>query len=185
MPEVRADPVATIAALDGRLATLEPGRRRRNLETFRERLATEMVGDVDGVMRTLSPRFHVEFRGPAGVQEIPAGPAIRETFEALCGDGDTTIWVDWTHLAVDEDVIIGEGTINMELPGRAARVLEYPVDDPDARYAVASHAVVTIVFDDEGLMLKEIVHQDPASAQLTRVAEGDRLRNDELAARLR
>src|SRR5205814_1694029 len=103
----------------------------RNLQTFRDRMTTEMVGDIDGVMRTLSPRFHVESIGPEGVQEIPAGPAIRETFEALCGSGETTIWVEWKHLAVHDDTIMGDGVVRMELTGSSAEVMGYPADDPD------------------------------------------------------
>jgi hypothetical protein len=173
--------VASIRYLDERVARLD-GKAKRNMQTIRDRMAPEMVGDVDGVMKTLAPSFHVVTVTPDGSQtELPAGPGIREVFEALCGNG-TIIWVDWDHLAVDGEKMIGIGTTNMVLSGEAAAVMGYPAPDPQGRYVVASPATVVCDFDDEGLMTREILYADAANASVRPAEPGETYDASELAA---
>jgi hypothetical protein len=179
-----ADPVGSMRYLDTRVAQLD-GARKRNMQTIRDRMAPEMVGDVDGVMRTLAPSFHVVYVLPDGTRtELPAGPGIRETFDALCRGGDTTIWVEWDHLVVDEEKMVGIGTVRMVLSGEAAGVMGYPVDDPSGRYSVSSPSTVVIDFDSDGLMTRETLYSDPAAASVRPADPSEAFDPAELAAQV-
>jgi|tagenome__1003787_1003787.scaffolds.fasta_scaffold19881677_2 hypothetical protein len=167
--ELGTDHARALAYLDERLERLEEGRRRRNLENFRERMAAEGVGDVEGVLATLDPAFSLTAYGPDGTRtDVPAGPAIRGLFEGLSDGGRTRVWLEWEHLAVDDDVIIGDGVLNMRLSGAACAAMGYEVPDPDPslRWARRSRICVTIEYGEDGRQVREVF--TPLAAEVSR-----------------
>jgi hypothetical protein len=178
-----ADPISTIHDLDKLVDRLD-GAAKRNMQTVRNRMVPEMTGDVEAVLKTLAPTFHIVSVGPDGTKvERPGGEdAIRQTFQALCGSGTTTIWVEWDHIVIDAEKFIGVGTTRMVLTGESAAVMGYPVQDPQTKYSVSSFSTVVVDFDENGLMTRETLISDPSAATVRAAGPDEQFDNAELAA---
>ncbi|MBM9468549.1 hypothetical protein [Nakamurella leprariae] len=181
------DPLDSIRKLQARLDQVD-GATRRTLQTSIDRLAAELVGDVEGIMRTLADDFHLVNVAPDGTRtEGPRGAAVRAAFEGLCAGGQSTVWVEWEQFAVDAHTFAGIGAVRMVVPAGLAAAMGIPADPaagPDARYSTTSHSAVFIDFDDQGLMTSETVFADPTRTVRRLAGPDEQFDNRQLAARL-
>lgn len=156
-----------LASVRQRLGTLEGKRRRRNLEVLLERMTSELTVDVEGIMRPLAPDFSLHLHTPGGhVQVLRGASAVRTMFTRIGAGGRTTMRVDFEHLAVDDDVIIGSGQLTMELPSSQATAMGYAADAA-AQMARVSYPMVMIIEFENGLMVGEHLYSDPATTTVT------------------
>ena len=132
---VLIDPNRTWAKVEERLATESDPVLRRNLETVLEHMKAESVGDLDGLLATLSDDVQYHAYGTTEALMNPRGKeGVRAFYEAFIASGATRLQLDVDRLVVDRDCILTEGVMRMAYPGRTLLARGIEVDDPDAYY---------------------------------------------------
>lgn len=155
--QVAADDLSVMwKQYEERLAGIDTPRRRQVLGTLIEHLRTEASSDLEGVMRTVSPRAafrHPDGTGPKGLAEI------RSFYEATFASGGIgNMAVDTHRIVVDDDAIVNEYTLTMLLPWQLAKQQGYVIADESGHYAVRRRLCTMLPFDEDGLMLGEITY---------------------------
>jgi hypothetical protein len=145
------DPKTTWAKVEERLATEKDPVLRRNLMTILEHMKAEAVGDIDGLLATLSDDVHYHAYG-ADPSASPKGKdGVRAFYEAFIASGATRLQLDIDRLVVDRDCILTEGLMRMAYPGRTLQARGIDVDDPDAFYLYEARMATLWPMDENGL----------------------------------
>ena len=148
---VLIDPNRTWAKVEERLATETDPVLRRNLETVLEHMKAESVGDIDGLLATLSDDVHYHAYGTTEELMNPRGKAgVRAFYEAFIASGATRLQLDVDRLVVDRDCVLTEGVMRMAYPGRTLAARGIDVDDPDAYYLYETRMATLWPFDADG-----------------------------------
>jgi ketosteroid isomerase-like protein len=145
------DPNRTWAKVEERLAIETDPVLRRNLETVLDHMKSEAVGDIDGLLATLSDDVAYHAYGTEDPLMNPVGkPAVRKFYENLIAAGATRLQLDVDRLVVDRDCVLTEGLMRMAYPGRTLVSYGIDVDDPDAYYMYEARMATLWPFDENG-----------------------------------
>ena len=145
------DPNRTWAKVEERLATETDPVLRRNLETVLEHMKAEAVGDIDGLLATLSDDVAYHAYGTTEPAMNPVGKdGVRGFYEAFIASGATRLQFEVDRLVVDRDCILTEGLMRMAYPGRTLQARGIDVDDPDAYYLYEARMATLWPFDADG-----------------------------------
>ena len=132
------DPNKTWAKVEERLAVETDPILRRNLQIVLDHMKAEAVGDLDGLIATLSDDVHYHsYSGASGGNPAssPKGKdGVRKFYEDFIASGATRLMLDVDRLVVDRDCILTEGVMRMAYPGRTLKARGVDVDDPEAYY---------------------------------------------------
>lgn len=153
---MKLDPSKTWRKVEERLGRETNPRLRRNLELVLAHMKAEASGDLEALMRTVSPGAHYHAYGTEEPFLSPKGKdAVRAFYEAFVGSGAFRLEFDLDRLVVDEDCILTEGTMRIAYPGATLRAMGHEVDDPEAFYLYESRMAVIWPFDRDGLVVGE------------------------------
>ena len=146
---VLIDPKVTWTKVEARLAAEQDPTRRRNLATVFAHMKAEAIGDLDGLLETLSDDVHYHFYG--STDPDPTGKAgVRQFYESFIAAGATRLQLDIDRLVVDDTCVVTEGVMRMAYPGRTLAARGVAVDDPDAFYLYEARMAVFWPFDEQG-----------------------------------
>jgi hypothetical protein len=146
------DPKRTWAKVEERLAVENDPRLRANLETVLAHMRAEAVGDVDGLLATLSDDVAYHAYGTTDPGLNPVGKqGVRRFYEDFIASGATRLQLDIDRLVVDRDCVLTEGVMRMAYPGRTLLARGIDVDDPDAYYLYEARMATLWPFDAGGL----------------------------------
>ena len=146
------DPNRTWAKVEERLATETDPVLRRNLETVLEHMKAEAVGDLDGLLATLSDDVAYHAYGTTEPAMNPVGKdGVRGFYEAFIASGATRLQFEIDRLVVDRDCILTEGLMRMAYPGTTLQARGIDVDDPDAFYLYEARMATLWPMDQQGM----------------------------------
>lgn len=152
MTDVLIDPNRTWAKVEERLAAETDPILRRNLATVLEHMRAEAVGDLDGLLMTLSDDVHYHAYGTDEPLLNPDGrDAVRAFYEAFIASGATRLQFEIDRLVVDRDCVVTEGVMRMAYPGGTLQARGIAVDDPDAYYLYEARMCTLWPIDEHGL----------------------------------
>jgi len=151
------DQAVTWAKVEERLEVETDPILRRNLETVLAHMKAEAVGDLDGLLETLSDKVAYHAYGAEGVPELnPVGKSgVRRFYTDFIASGATKLQLDIDRLVVDKTCILTEGIMRMAYPGRTLVARGIAVDDPDASYLYETRMAVLWPMDEDGLAIGE------------------------------
>jgi hypothetical protein len=145
------DPNRTWAKVEKGLAVETDPVLRRNLETVLEHMKAEAVGDIDGLLATLSDDVAYHAYGTTEVAMNPTGKeGVRGFYDAFIASGATQLQLEVDRLVVDRDCILTEGVMRMAYPGRTLAARGIEVDDPDAYYLYETRMATLWPMDGDG-----------------------------------
>ena len=145
------DPSRTWAKIEERLAIETDPVLRRNLATVLEHMKAESVGDVDGLLDTLTDDTSYHAYGTTEPALNPVGKAaVRTFYDNFIASGATRLQLDIDRLVVDRDCVLTEGVMRMAYPGRTLMARGIDVDDPDAFYLYETRMATQWPMDDQG-----------------------------------
>jgi hypothetical protein len=155
---VKIDPSNTWRKVEERLKTEQEPTLRRNLQTVLAHMKAEALGDLDGLMRTITTR-HTPSYHAYGTDEPILNPqsfaAVREFYAAFVASGAVKLELDVDRLVVDRDVVVTEGIMRMAYPGNTLRLMGHAVDDPDAFYLYETRMCILWPMDEDGQVIGE------------------------------
>jgi hypothetical protein len=150
------DPNRTWAKVEERLAAETDPTLRRNLETVLAHMKAEAVGDIDGLLATLSDDVAYHAYGNPDPALNPVGKdGVRTFYENFIASGATKLQFELDRLVVDRRCILTEGVMRMAWPGRTLAARGIAVDDPDAYYLYEARMATLWPFDENGLIVGE------------------------------
>lgn len=82
---------------------------------LRGRLIGELLGDRDRILGALAPEFTLVRHVPGTAAAAVPADAFRASIDAFCAGG-RMLWVDWDHLAVDRETLMGHGVMSSLSP---------------------------------------------------------------------
>jgi hypothetical protein len=174
---VLIDPKVTWAKVEERLAGETDAVLRRNLTTLLAHMKAEAVGDLDGLLATLSDDVQYHFYG--STEPEPAGKGgVRQFYESFIASGATQLQLDVDRLVVDRTCVVTEGVMRMAYPGKTLAPRGVAVDDPDAYYLYEARMAVFWPFNEKGLARGE--HTYTAGDGFAGI-EGRKLRAEDVA----
>jgi hypothetical protein len=155
---MKIDPSNTWRKVEERLKWEKEPKRRRNLETVLAHMKAETVGDLDGLMATITtkrePHYHAY-----GTEDPVLNPrgrdAVRRFYAAFVASGAVKLELDVDRLVVDEDSVITEGVMKIAYPGNLLKLMGHAVPDPDASYLFQTRMCVLWPMDEDGLVIGE------------------------------
>jgi hypothetical protein len=155
---MRIDPSNTWRKVEERLKHEKSPRLRRNLETVLAHMKAETVGDLDGLMATITtkrePHYHAY-----GTEDPVLNPkgrdAVRQFYAAFVASGAVKLELDVDRLVVDEACVITEGLMKMAYPGNLLKLMGHAVPDPDAFYLFRTRMCILWPMDEDGLVIGE------------------------------
>lgn len=155
---MKIDPSRTWRKVEERLKSETDPKRRRNLETVLAHMKAEALGDMDGLMatitRTREPSYHA-FGTEDPVLSPQGRDAVRTFYQAFVASGAVKLELDVDRLVVDDDCVVTEGLMRMAYPGKVLQLMGHAVDDPEAFYAYEARMAILWPMDAEGLVIGE------------------------------
>ncbi len=160
---MKIDPTRTWAAVEAAYEAQTNPRHRQLLKEVRDHMKTEVCGEIEPLMATLTaePRYHICGQGPE------AGPkgraAVRAFYETLIGAGGNLFEFDVEKIIVDDNAVVTEGRLRNVYPGAtvlAAGVAEVggePVD-ATARYLGSAQLLTVWPADADGKLIGEDIY---------------------------
>jgi hypothetical protein len=146
------DPRVTFGKVEERLESETDPVLRRNLETLLTHMRSEAVGDIDGLLETLSEHPHYHAYGSDDPGTSPVGrDGVRAFYERFIASGAGQLQLDIDRLVVDKDCVLTEGLMRIAYPGRTLQAMGIDVDDPDAYYLYEARMATLWPFDEHGL----------------------------------
>jgi limonene-1,2-epoxide hydrolase len=173
-PDLKFDPDSTWAPLEERIAREKNPRLRQLLQQVRDHMQTEIQGDLEALMNTLSdePNYHfwgVEMDAPKG------RAAVRVFYDQMISTGGNRFHFRIHRVVVDEDSVVTEGTMRQRVPGAAVTAfgieeVEGRAVEPEADYLAESQILTVWPADAEGRILGEDIYfGSPIMAHVTRL----------------
>jgi hypothetical protein len=155
---MKIDPSNTWRKVEERLKWEKDPRRRRNLETVLAHMKAETVGDLDGLMATITtkrePHYHAY--GTDDPVLSPKGrDAVRQFYAAFVASGAVKLELDVDRLVVDQDCVVTEGLMKIAYPGSLLRLMGHAVPDADASYLFETRMCILWPMDEDGLVIGE------------------------------
>ena len=160
MSETVFDPDRSWEALERRMAEEKDPRRLKLLTEVRDHMKTEIGGQLDGLMATLTAEPQYHFRGLG----FDMGPKGRETVHAFYRDmiagGGHRFMFDIQRIVVDEHSVVTEGIMRSATAGAAliesgVTEVEGEAVDPEAQY-VGEDLILTVwPADEDGKLIGE------------------------------
>lgn len=157
------DPDLTWKPIEERLLRERDPRRRKLLGEVRDHMRSEITGDFEGLMDTLTtePQYHL---WGVGDENGPKGRSAVEAFyRNMIDSGGNRFHFDIRRIVVDDDAVVTEGRMRAPMAGAVlaasgvAEVDGEPVD-PDERY-VAEWQILTVwPADDDGKLIGEDIY---------------------------
>jgi hypothetical protein len=155
---MKIDPSNTWRKVEERLKWEKQPKRRRNLDTVLAHMKAETMGDLDGLMATITtkrePHYHAY-----GTDDPVLNPrgrdAVRRFYAAFVASGAVKLELDVDRLVVDDDVVVTEGLMKIAYPGNLLKLLGHEVSDPDASYLFQTRMCVIWPMDEDGLVIGE------------------------------
>ncbi len=146
------DPTVTWRKVEERLAAETDPVLRRNLETVLAHMKAEAVGDIDGLLDTLSDDTSYHTYSSPDIPDLnPVGKdGVRRFYEQFIASGATKLQFEIDRLVVDRACILTEGTMRMAYPGSTLAARGITVEDPDASYLYEARMAVLWPFDEQG-----------------------------------
>jgi hypothetical protein len=169
------DPERTWLPLEERIAKETDPRRKKLLCEVRDHMRTEIGGDLEGLMNTLTeePEYHL---WGLPVEGGPKGrDAVRLFYTGMMAGGGNRFEFSIQKIVVDHDTVVTEGRMRTLTPGSA--VLESGITevrgestDADATY-IAEHQILTVwPADADGKIIGEDIYfGSPPMGELTRL----------------
>lgn len=145
------DPNKTWEKVERRLTSEQDPVLRRNLETILAHMKAEAVGDIDGLLATLSDDVHYHTYGADRTMSPKGKAAVRKFYEDFVSSGATRLQFDIDRLVVDRDCVLTEGVMRMAYPGRTLAARGLTVDDADAYYLYEARMATLWPMDGNGL----------------------------------
>lgn len=154
----------SLARLDARIAAEADPRRKGWLQTYRNHWWNEVIGDVDGVMATMShgPNSYSfdghPFMAPEdGLASIATHDDTRRMYEGVVALGVKMAGpADEVRITFDDEGIIVYCVLSAIYPGLFLSRHSEPVD-PKALYLLRWPNITMVRFDEHGLMKGEDV----------------------------
>jgi hypothetical protein len=161
------DPLSAFRLIDGRLATESRAQRRAMLIALRERLAGEMLGEVERVVSAVDDGFVLRTCLPSGAVEVTALDAFREGLARMQPIADQMLmWVELDHLLIEDNSMAGEGVLRTLVTSHLAREM-YNASGVDDDCLYLSKLSLAFFIDFTGSkMAAETVYMDPSSASV-------------------
>jgi hypothetical protein len=157
------EPDQSWAPLEARISTETDPRRRQVLEQVRDHMRTEISGDLDGLMATLTdePRYH--FWG-VPVEGGPKGrEAVGEFYRQMISGGGHRFHFDIERIVVDDDTVVTEGKIHQKISAAALSAsgieeVEGESLDGGATYISQTHIVTVWPMAPDGRIIGEDIY---------------------------
>jgi len=155
---VKVDPSNTWRKVEERLKWEREPRRRRNLATVLAHMKAETVGDLEGLMATITtlhePQYHAD-----GTEDPVLNPkgrdAVRQFYAAFVASGAVKLELDVDRLVVDEDCVVTEGLMKIAYPGQLLKLMGHEVPDENAAYLFRTRMCIVWPMDEDGLVIGE------------------------------
>jgi hypothetical protein len=173
IPMADFDTMAVSKVARAELERTEGAYRRKILENFIAHAEAEASGDYAALMASCSKQKQVyathgsDFPTPQSYEEL------EKHYHSLIAMNIYLIHFETEKLVVGNDCVMIEGIVHQLYPGNLVEPFYgFAVDDPDAVYLASKRALVTFVFDDDGLGAGEHAYSDgPLEARnLTKLA---------------
>ena len=155
-------------------------RHEKIVRVMMEHYKWEVLGQPDGVMKTLVPDPHYRFYGLRSSFELRGLAEVRPFYEELATSGANVLQLDMEYLLVNDTCLAGSGVWHQVYRGETVMaegglVSSDQITDPDGRYLLSQAMGWFMPFnsDEEPLMLGELVylHSEPLSVR--KLAEGE------------
>ena len=155
---MKVDPNNTWWKVEERLEWEEDPKRRRNLETVLAHMKAETVGDLDGLMATITTKREPQYHA-YGTDDPVLNPrgrdAVRQFYAAFVASGAVKLELDVDRLVVDDDCVITEGLMKIAYPGSLLKLMGHAVPDPGAAYLFQTRMCILWPMDADGLVIGE------------------------------
>jgi len=150
---VKIDPNKTWRKVEERLKRETHPKIRSNLEVVLRHMKAEAVGDLDGLLDTISPigTSYDAYGSDDPVNNPKSLEAVRTFYENFIASGATKLELDVDRLVADEDCVVTEGIMRMAYPGATLIAMGHEVDDAEAFYLYESRMAVFWPFGEDGL----------------------------------
>jgi hypothetical protein len=185
---VRLEPLRSLRPIDNLLAATSDLYHRRLLETFREHVIAEVVGDIDRIMATMVPHpvYHSYdgFGDFARADEdfiiVNGRDETRAMYRGFIGSGRHVHQLDSRRLAVADWGIAGDGYLYLTERGSSLVAEGVPGVDAGATYVAASRFAYFIPYED-GMMAGEDIYRPRSNIAYLTVEPDEMLDRDELS----
>ena len=150
---MKIDPNKTWRKVEERLKRETHPKIRANLEIVLRHMKAEAVGDIDGLLETISPdgTSYDAYGSDDPAMNPKSLDAVRAFYENFIASGATKLELDVDRLVADEDCVVTEGVMRMAYPGATLIAMGHAVDDPEAFYLYESRMAVFWPFGEDGL----------------------------------
>lgn len=157
------DPEQTWLPLEARLERETDPRRRRLLSQVRDHMRSEIGGDFEALMATLTaePRYHM---WGFGAEIGPKGrEAVAAFYRNMIASGGNRFHFDIRRIVVDEGAVVTEGAMIQPMPGAALvaagvdEVEGEPVD-PEGHYLSEWQILTVWPGDQDGKLVGEDIY---------------------------
>jgi hypothetical protein len=157
------DPERTWRPLDERIKTEKDPRCRQLLQQVSDHMRTEIRGEFDGLMATLTddPQYHL---WGIGLEMGPKGrDAVATFYTDMIANGGNHFEFEIRRTVVDHDAVVTEGVIRVLMPGDAViasgvtEVAGAPVD-ADAHYVSENQILTVWPVDEAGQIMGEDIY---------------------------
>jgi hypothetical protein len=176
---MKVDPTRTWAAVEAAYEAETNPRHKALLKEVRDHMKTEVCGDIEGLMATLTaePQYHIWGQGP---DRGPKGRlAVRAFYEMLIGSGGNLFEFNIEKIVVDDTAVVTEGRLrnthagSVLLAAGVTQVNGEPVD-AEARYVSNAQLLTVWPADPDGKLIGEDIYfgTNPFD-QLEKLAPGD------------
>ncbi|MFN3231171.1 MAG: nuclear transport factor 2 family protein [Alphaproteobacteria bacterium] len=176
---MKIDPSKTWQAVEKAYEAETRPRPKQLLKEVRNHMKTEVCGDLDGLMATLTaePQYHMWGTGP---ENGPKGrEAVYAFYSQMIDGGGNLFEFNVERIFADDNGVITEGTLRNAYPGEAilaAGITEVngePVDAA-AKYCGTAHLLTVWPADPDGKLVGEdIFFGSSPFAQLDKLAPED------------
>ncbi len=155
---MKIDPNNTWRKVEERLKRERHPVLRRNLETVLAHMKAETIGDLEGLMATITtkrePHYHA-YGTDDPVLNPKGRDAVRQFYAAFVASGAVKLELDVDRLVVDEDAVVTEGLMKIAYPGRLLKLMGHEVPEPDASYLFRTRMCIVWPLDEDGLVIGE------------------------------
>jgi hypothetical protein len=156
-------------------------RRAAMVRVMMDHYKYEVLGQPDGVMKTLVPDPHYRFYGlSSGIVELHGLTEVRSFYEELAASGANVLQFDVDYLLIDDTCISGFGAWHQVYRGETVMaegglVSTSKITDPDGRYLIKQTMAWFFPYnsDEDPKLLGEIVFFNSEPLSVRKLDEGE------------